>query len=108
MNAMQVTRLCKDGRNLILASEATSLLYQRSPTDVQLLAKLIGVTGQEACQATVQHNCARALQHAHHRKTLRGVAELVEVSDDSSDDNPDQEEECKMMHALSAAATHSK
>lgn len=34
MNAIQLTRLCKGGRNLILSSEAVSLLYMRSPTDV--------------------------------------------------------------------------
>lgn len=39
----------------------------------------------------MSHNCAKALQHAHHRKTFRGVAELVEVSDSSND-----EEEGKM------------
>lgn len=43
MNAMQLTKLCKGGRNIILASEANSLLYMRSPTDVHLLAKLIGI-----------------------------------------------------------------
>ena len=61
MNAMQFTKLCKGGRNVILASEAAQMLYMRSPTDVHLLAKLIGVTGQEACQATTGINCAKAL-----------------------------------------------
>lgn len=45
MNAMQLVKLAKKGANLILSSEATSMLYMRSPTDVQLLAKLIGITG---------------------------------------------------------------
>ena len=70
----------------------------RSPADVHLLAKLIGITGQEACQATVGMNCAKALQHAHYRKTFKGVAELVEVSDDSDSEHSAAagEEECKM------------
>lgn len=34
MNSMQVVKLCKGGRNLIISSEATSGLYMRSPTDV--------------------------------------------------------------------------
>ena len=80
-----MTKITKGGKNLILASEATNMLYMRSPTDVHLLAKLIGVQGQEGCQATVQQNCARVLQHAHHRKTFKGVAELVEISSCSSD-----------------------
>ena len=45
MNCMQLTRLCKAGRNVILASEATQMLYMRSPADVLLLAKLIGIEG---------------------------------------------------------------
>ena len=100
MNAMQFTKLCKGGRNVILASEAAQMLYMRSPTDVHLLAKLIGVTGQEACQATTGINCAKALQHAHHRKTFRGVAELIELSDSDEEGELFLEqaaaEECKM------------
>ena len=38
-----MTKITKGGKNLILASEATNMLYMRSPTDVHLLAKLIGV-----------------------------------------------------------------
>ena len=43
MQAMEFSRLTKGGKNLILASEATDMTYMRSPTDVHLLAKLIGV-----------------------------------------------------------------
>lgn len=53
MNAMQLTRLCKGGRFLIIASEATSIIYMRSPTDVHLLAKLFGIQTQDACHATI-------------------------------------------------------
>lgn len=84
MNAMDMVRLTKGGRNLILASEAASIMFMRSPTDVHLLAKLIGVRDQESCHATVQQNCAKVFQHAHHRKTFKGVAELVEVSSSDS------------------------
>ena len=91
---MQLVKLCKGGRNMILASEATQMVFMRSPSDVHLLAKLIGIEGQQACQATTQQNCARVLQHAHHRRTYRGVAELVEISSDSSSNSyvSDQEE----------------
>jgi hypothetical protein len=40
---------------------------------------MLGITNQQDALATVRENCARAFQHAHHRKTFKGVAEIVAV-----------------------------
>lgn len=76
MNAMQLIKLTK-GKNIIFASEEASQIYQRSPADVMAIATMLGISNQQDALATVRENCARAFQHAHHRKTFKGVAELV-------------------------------
>jgi len=38
---------------------------------------MFGITKTEDALATVRGNCLKALQHAHLRKTYKGVAELV-------------------------------
>jgi RNase P/RNase MRP subunit p30 len=43
MNAMQLIKLTK-GKNLILSSEASSQIYQRSPADVLAMATMLGIT----------------------------------------------------------------
>ena len=76
MNAMQLIKLTK-GKNIIFSSEASSQIYQRSPTDVLAMATMLGIANQEDALATIRENCARAFQHAHLRKTFKGVAEVV-------------------------------
>jgi ribonuclease P/MRP protein subunit RPP1 len=77
-NTMQLVKLTK-GKNIIFASESSSQIYQRSPADVLAIANMLGITNQQDALATVRENCARAFQHAHHRKTFKGVAEIVAV-----------------------------
>jgi len=43
MNAMSLVKLCK-GKNLILSSEASQQIYQRSPTDALTIANMLGVS----------------------------------------------------------------
>ena len=43
------------------------------------IANMLGITNQQDALATVRENCARAFQHAHHRKTFKGVAEIVAI-----------------------------
>ena len=63
----------------------------RSPIDVACIGKLLGLNDHEA-RETMQANCVRVFQHAHYRKTHKGVAELVELPvGDSSDDHSDEE-----------------
>ncbi len=38
---------------------------------------MLGITNAEASVATVRENCMKAFQHAHLRKTFKGVAEIV-------------------------------
>jgi hypothetical protein len=63
-----------------MSSEANSVLLQRSPVDCQVLAYMFGITNTEDALATVRANCVKALQHAHLRKTFKGVAELVSIN----------------------------
>jgi ribonuclease P/MRP protein subunit RPP1 len=78
MNAMQLIKMTK-GKNIIFSSETASQLYQRSPADVLCIATMLGISNQQDALATIRENCARAFQHAHNRKTFKGVAEVVIV-----------------------------
>jgi hypothetical protein len=40
---------------------------------------MLGISNEQDALATVRENCARAFQHAHNRKTYKGVAEVVVV-----------------------------
>lgn len=82
LNAMALIKLTK-GKNIILGSEAASVLYQRSPLDCMSMAKMLGIVNAQDAIATVKGNCRSAMQHAHYRKTFRGVAEVVEAEMDS-------------------------
>ena len=58
MNTMQIVKLAK-GKSIVLSSEASSILCQRSPLDCMSMAKMLGITNQQDAQATVRDNCAR-------------------------------------------------
>ena len=78
MNSMSLVKLAK-GKGIVFGSQATATVFQRSPIDLLSLAKLLGITNTTDALATVRGNCDRVLQHAHLRKTFKGVAELVEM-----------------------------
>ena len=58
MNALALIKLAK-GKNIILSSEASSVLFQRSPLDVMSMAKMMGIANQSDAQATIRDNCAK-------------------------------------------------
>lgn len=78
MNAMQLIKLTK-GKSIIFASEENNHIYQRSPADVLSIATMLGISNQQDALATVRENPARAFQHAHFRRTFKGVAEIVPI-----------------------------
>ena len=94
MNAISLIKLAK-GKNIILSSEASSVLYQRSPLDVISMAKMIGIENQADAEATIRGNCAKTFQKAHMRKTFKGVAEIV-VADNELKKVNENAEESKM------------
>ena len=58
MNSLALIKLAK-GKNIILSSEASNVLYQRSPLDVISMAKMMGIENQSDAQATIRDNCAK-------------------------------------------------
>ena len=95
MNAISLIKLAK-GKHIILSSEASSVLYQRSPLDVMSMAKMVDIENQNDAQATVRANCAKVFQKAHMRKTFKGVAEIV-VADEKEKPVEANAEESKMQ-----------
>ena len=83
MNLVKLTK----GKGLIMASETSHRVFMRAPVDVMCIAKLVGMSDQQA-RDSVSKNCLQAFQHAHYRKTHKGVAEIVEgaVNESESDD----------------------
>ena len=69
-----VTNKTYKGKNIIFTSEASSQIYQRSPADVIAIANMLGISNQYDALTTIRENCARVFQHAHLRKTYKGVA----------------------------------
>ena len=74
---MNLIKLTKGGKGIILSSEASQALFQRSPVDVISIAQMLGITNSSMALATVRENAARCFRHAHLRKTYKGVAEIV-------------------------------
>ena len=74
-NAMSIIKLTK-GKGIILSSESNNRLFMRSPIDVCSIGKLLGLNDQQARQ-TITTNCLNVLQHAHYRKTHKGVAQIT-------------------------------
>lgn len=89
-NAMNLVKLTK-GKGLIMGSETSHRVFMRSPIDAMCIAKLVGLNDQQA-RDTVQKNCQQAFQHAHYRKTHKGVAEIIEGPVSSSSEDSEMQE----------------
>eukprot|EP00347_Sterkiella_histriomuscorum_P002427 403368194 len=74
-NCMQLAKVTK-GKNIILSSEVTNSIYQRTPLDCIQMALMFGIPQREALQV-MSKNSQMAFKHAHMRKTYKGVAELI-------------------------------
>jgi RNase P/RNase MRP subunit p30 len=72
MNMVKLTK----GKGIVLSSETSSRLFMRSPLDVVSIGQMIGL-GQQDARNSVSQNCLQAIQHAHYRKTHKGVAEIT-------------------------------
>jgi len=59
----------------------------RSPIDIVKMGLLLGMN-QDKARASISDHCVTALQHAHYRKTFKGVAEVkyVDMSSGSEDE----------------------
>jgi ribonuclease P/MRP protein subunit RPP1 len=78
-NAMNLIKLTKGGKGIVMSSQASQALFQRSPVDVISMAQMLGIGNPTMAMATVHDHAARCFKHAHIRKTYKGVAELVAV-----------------------------
>ena len=84
--------MTKGGRAVIMASEASQVLFQRSPVDAMGLAQMLGVSNPTMALATVRDNAAMAFKHAHLRKTYKGVAEIVTAVEVEANESASDEE----------------
>ena len=58
-NALQLVKLSK-GKGIILSAEASSIMFLRSPVDVQVIANMLGISNTQDSIATVRENCLKA------------------------------------------------
>jgi len=78
-NALAITKHSK-GKGVILAANVNRKVFMRAPLDLVHMGQLLGVSQDEARNA-ITRNCVQAFQHAHYRKTHKGVAEVKWLSD---------------------------
>ena len=100
-NALQITKHSK-GKGILLASNVNRKIFMRAPLDIVQMGQLLGLSQEEA-RKTITTNCVQAFQHAHYRKTHKGVAEVKWLSEkelkaleDSDEEDEEADGEDKM------------